>query len=70
MTDLPRLRRILARVLSAEMVERVVGEMEAEDNAVRPPRRRRTIGDVDAARKAAALVPPDELARERARRRR
>lgn len=40
----------------------------AGDNAPTPPCRPRTISHTEAVRRAAALVPPDELARYKARR--
>lgn len=67
---LRRLAAILVEELGPAAAARLVQEEGGPDNGVRPLRRRRTIGDVEAARRAAALVPADDLARERARRRR
>ena len=71
MSDRPPVLTALIRVLVSEYgAAAVVREAEAQagNNAPKPPRKRRTVSHGEAAKRAADLAPPDDLARARARR--
>ncbi len=70
MTPLARMLRALVESYGLGAVDREIAEMRAEnDTGARPRRRRGSVSRAEAARRAAAMVPADELAAARARRR-